>query len=89
VLDAAGLSQKPGSNNSAAESFRKAPAWSILFDNGIHCGSLAQILGGKCYNRRDCLPAIAVSVLRLLDPNSRFGLDRIHIVQSGSPQEFW
>jgi hypothetical protein len=50
MFDASGLSQKPGSNNSAAETFRKAAAWTILFDNGMHYCSLVQIVGGKRYN---------------------------------------
>ncbi len=33
-----------------------------------------QIVGGKRYNRRNCLPSITISVQRLLNPNSRCGL---------------
>ena len=88
MLDADGLSQEPGSNNSTAETFRKVPAWTILFDNGIHQGSLAEFFGGECDDHRNGLPPETMSVLRLLDPNSHLGFVRIDIVKSCYPEEF-
>ena len=88
VLDARGFSQQPGSNNFTAEAFRKAAAWTILFNNGIHHCLFAQVLSDECYNHRNCLPPIAMSMLGLLDPNSHFRLNGVRIVQSCDAEEF-
>ncbi len=88
MLDATCLAHQPGPNGSTAETFRKAAAWTILLDNGVHDCLLTQVVGGECYNDRNYLPPITIPVLRLLDPNSHFRLSGISIMQSCGTQEF-